>query len=117
MTEQDAGSYRLRMEGDNSGQIVIGDGNSVVVGQAAESVDVARLAEFAQAVSQAIPVLGLREERQRTAEELTRQILQAADEPGADPRRLRALGQSLRAVLEGAVAGALSAGLLAIWTP
>jgi hypothetical protein len=76
--------------------------------------DDAALRRFAEAVAQALPVLGLGDARQ-AAEALTAEIAQASAESHPDHAKLRALGRSLRAVLEGAAGDALAPGLLNLW--
>lgn len=80
-------------------------------------VDVATLARFAETVAQALPALALAPGNQQAAETLTGQIIRGASEPEPNHQRLRALGRSLRAILEGAAGNALAAGLLALWHP
>jgi hypothetical protein len=80
-------------------------------------VDFAALARFADTVAQALPVLALAPGDQQAAQTLTGQIIRAASEPKPDHPRLRALGRSLRAILEGATGNALAAGLLGLWHP
>ncbi|WP_436640503.1 hypothetical protein [Actinomadura kijaniata] len=78
--------------------------------------DAARLAEFAREVRRALPELDLPEERRAEIAFLVDRILAPAGER-PDHQRVRALGRSLRAVLEGSTAGVLSSVLLAGWTP
>ncbi|MGI8336397.1 hypothetical protein ACRYCC_41195 [Actinomadura scrupuli] len=117
MAENDRDGHYLHVGGDVSGQILVGTGNAATMGPAENAVDLSRLTEFARAVGQALPVLGVSEEQRRAAEELVREIVAGAGEPAADHRRLRTLGQSLRVIVEGAAAGALTSGLFSIWVP
>ena len=48
---------------------------------------------------------------------LTGQIVQETSQPEPDRHRLKALGGSLRAILEGAAGNALAAVLLGLWHP
>jgi hypothetical protein len=77
-------------------------------------VDSAALRRFAEAVAQALPALNLGDGEQ-AADILTAEIIKAAAGSRPDHARLRALGRSLRAVLEGAAGNALAAGLLNLW--
>lgn len=117
MTGQNDAGCHVEIGGDNSALFTIGDNNTVVQHQPVVALDTTRLAEFARAVGEALPALGLHDEQRGLAGDIAGRILREADEPGADHGRLRALGQSLRATLEGALAGALSGALLALWTP
>ena len=114
-----AGSNTVTIHGPASGLIVGSHGITQYAGHAVQSagVDVAALARFAETVAQALPALALASGDQRAAETLTGQIIRAASEPEPNRPRLRALGRSLRAILEGAAGNALAAGLLALWHP
>jgi hypothetical protein len=105
--------YEMNIDGPVSGQAVVGDGNNVVAG--GSTLDVAELRRFAEAAARALPVLELNDDGRRTAEEASAEIL-AADED-ADHGRLRALGRTLRAVLEGAGGDVLAATVLGLWSP
>jgi hypothetical protein len=107
----------LRIKGDIHGQLVIGRNNNVVMGGRADVIDLPRLTGFTEAVAQALPALALDPDRQRTARQLAAAILREAGEDRPDPSRLRELGRSLRTVVEGAAAGALTSGILAMWSP
>jgi hypothetical protein len=107
----------LDIEGDVHGQIVIGRNNRVTARGETHAVDLPRLIRFAEAVMDAVPVLRLAEDQGHTALALAADVLAAASQPEPDHRRLRAVGHSLRTIIEGAAAGALSSGLLAIWHP
>ncbi|WP_416978766.1 hypothetical protein [Streptomyces sp. T028] len=118
MTEQQDGGFHVRVEGGNTGQIIAGEHNVALQHQAATNpVDISRLTEFTRAVHQAASVLNLSPDQERELARLTTEILRTADAPDPDHSRLRTLGQSLRTVLEGAAAGALTSGLLGMWTP
>jgi integrase len=75
------------------------------------------LARFAEAVAQALPVLGLSPDDQRAAETLTDQIVKAALEPEPDDPRMKVIGGSLHAIIEGTAGNALSSVLLRLWHP
>jgi integrase len=75
------------------------------------------LVGFAEAVAQALPVLGLLPDDQRAAKTLTDQIAKAALELEPDHPRLRVLGSRLYPILEDAPDNALSAALLRLWHP
>jgi hypothetical protein len=77
-------------------------------------VDTAALRRFAEAVAQALPALNLGDSGQ-AADVLTAEIISEAAGSHPDHARLRALGRSLRAILEGAAGNALAAGLLSLW--
>ncbi|TDD63659.1 hypothetical protein [Actinomadura rubrisoli] len=98
----------------SNGQITVGDNNVVISADGEPAVDVPALAEFARAVRQALPSLDLGP-REEAARELTERLLEAVDDPEPDPGRLRALGRSLRTVLEGGAGGVLSTVLLNMW--
>jgi hypothetical protein len=114
-----AGSNTVTIHGPASGVIVGSHGITQHAGDAVQSagVDVAALARFAETVAQALPVLALAPGDQQAAQTLTGQIIRAASEPEPHHPRLRALGRSLRAILEGAAGNALAAGLLGLWHP
>jgi hypothetical protein len=80
-------------------------------------VDAAALAKFAKTVAQALPALALSTADQQAAQTLTGQIVNEASEPRPDRRRLKALGGSLRAVLEGSAGNVLAAALLGALAP
>jgi hypothetical protein len=105
--------YEMNVDGSVSGQAVVGDGNNIVAG--ASTLDVTQLKRFAEAAAQALPVLELGDDRRRAAEEASAQIL-AADE-GADHGRLRALGRTLRTVLEETAGNVLAQAVLGMWSP
>ncbi len=113
---ENAGGHRIHVGGDASGQVSIGDHNTLVNGPA-ETVDLAELSRFTEAVLQALPALGLHAADQVSAQSLATGIVRAAVEPEPDHRRLRAAGRTLRALVEGAAANALAAGLITLWTP
>ena len=110
-------SNTVTIHGPASGVIVGSHGVTQRAGHAVQSanLDVAALTRFAEAVAQALPVLALASREQEDAATLTGEIIQEASQPGPDHRRLRALGQSLRTILEGAAGNVLAAGLLALW--
>ena len=113
------GSNTVTIHGPASGVIVGSLGITQHAGDVVQSagVDVAALARFAETVAQALPALALAPGDQQVAKTLTGQIIRAASEPQPNHPRLRALGRSLRAILEGAAGNALAAGLLALWHP
>lgn len=121
MAEQTPSFTSIDINGDMPGQLVIGNGNVVSTGPPAAppdaASDAARLAEFAREVRRALPELDLPEERRAEIESLVEGILRPAGERPPDHQRVRALGQSLRTVLEGSTAGVLSSVLLAGWPP
>ena len=114
-----AGSMMVTIHGPASGVIVGSHGVTQHAGDAVESagVDVAALARFAETVAQALPALALVPVDQQAAKILTGQIIRAGSEPEPDHPKLRTLGRSLRAILEGAAGNALASGLLALWHP
>lgn len=114
-----SGSNTVTIYGPASGVIVGSRGITQHAGDAIHSdgVDVAALARFAETVAQALSVLALAPGEHQAAQTLTGEIIQAASQPEPNHPRLRALGRSLRAILEGAAGNALAAGLLALWHP
>ena len=64
-----------------------------------------------------MPALALSPADQQAAQALTGQIVKEASEPRPAHRRLKALGGSLRAILEGAAVNVLAAVLLGLWHP
>ncbi|MBM0240282.1 hypothetical protein JNW88_30030 [Micromonospora sp. ATA32] len=80
-----------------------------------EPLDIEALRKFAQATVRALPGLGLSEQQQRAASALADDIASTASQPNPDPRKLRALGRTLRTIVEGAAAGALTSGVLSLW--
>jgi hypothetical protein len=115
--QRPAASNTVTIHGPASGVIVGSHGVTQHADIAVHSadVDVAALVRFAEAVAQALPVLTLAPHEQKDAGTLTGEIIEAASQPRPDHRRLRALGQSLRTILEGAASNVLAAGLLALW--
>lgn len=103
--------------GDVSGQAILGDDNTVIMNRQAEAVDLTELVRFAKAVNEALPALGLDDQDERSAGALAGDIVDAAEGPAPDHGRLRAAGRTLRAIVEGAAANALGAGLLTLWSP
>jgi hypothetical protein len=101
--------------GDVSGQVIAGDHNTSIIGRA-EEVNLTELVAFAEAVREALPALRLDAERERTAEELTEDIIESAADSRPDHGRLREAGRTLRAIVEGAAANALAPLLLKIWS-
>jgi len=116
VSEQGGSSFKIDVGGDISGSVVFGNANVVSFGGSAP-VDVAGLIEFAREVRRALPALDLSEERRGEVADLAAAILRSAEERPADTSRLRGLGSSLRAIVEGAAAGALGTTLLSLWTP
>lgn len=112
-----AHSNAVTINGPASGVIVGSHDITQRAGDAIQqaSVDIAALTRFAEAVAQALPALALTPGEQQATGTLTSEIIQAASQPEPDHRRLRALGRSLRTVLEGAVGNVLAAGLLTLW--
>ena len=108
----DQGDRRIRVGGSVSGQVFIGDHNTVAAGES--PLNLPELVRFAQAVAEALPALRLDPGRQEEAQALTTEILAAADEPEPDRRRLRQAGRTLRTIVEGAAANSLAVGLLAL---
>lgn len=113
------GSNVVTIHGPASGVIVGSRGVTQQAGDAIQSsgVDVAALVTFAETVAQALPVLALSPGEQDAAQVLTGQIVEEASRPASDHSRLRALGGSLRTILEGAAGNALAAMLLGLWHP
>ncbi|WP_208903977.1 hypothetical protein [Streptomyces incarnatus] len=109
--------YDLRIKGDIQGQLVLGRNNEVVMGGPVGAVDLPRLTRFAEAIAQALPALDLDADQQRAVHQLTAAVLREAGENQPDHSRLREMGRSLRTVLEGAAAGALTSGILGMWSP
>jgi hypothetical protein len=112
-----AHSNTVTVNGPASGLIVGSHDITQHAGNAIQqaSIDVAALTKFAQAVAQALPALALLPEKQEAAGTLTGEIIQAASQPEPDHPKLRALGRSLRTILEGAAGNALAAVLLTLW--
>ncbi len=79
-------------------------------------VDITALLRFAQAVAPALPVLGLMPEQEQAAAAIAVEIDRLAEAPTPDHPRLRALGVTLRSIVEGAATSALAAGLTSLWT-
>jgi hypothetical protein len=109
--------YDLRIKGDIQGQLVLGRNNEVVMGGPANGVDLPRLTRFAEAIAEALPVLDLDAGQQRVVRQLAAAVLREAGEDQPDHSRLREMGRTLRTVLEGAAAGALTSGILTMWSP
>ena len=111
------GSNMVTIHGPASGVVVGSHGVTQHAGHAVRSsgVDAAGLARFAEAVAKALPALALSPGDQQAAQTLTGQIVKAASEPKPGHPRLKALGGSLRAILEGTVgrAGRCAPGTLA----
>jgi len=80
-----------------------------------QHVDIAALQRFSKAVLPALPVLGLTPEQEQAAEAIAAEIDQLADEPEPDHPKLRALGSTLRSIVEGAATSALATGLSSLW--
>ena len=114
-----AGPNTVTIHGPATGLVVGSHGVTQHAGDAVQSsgVDAAALARFAETVAQALPVLALSPDDQQAAQTLTGQIVKAASEPKPDHVRLKALGGSLRAILEGAAGNALAAVFLGLWHP
>lgn len=85
------------------------------VTQRPDTIDLAELLRFAQAVAQALPVLTLEPETQHAAEMTVSQILAAADSHEPDHPKLAALGRSLRTIIEGTATNVMTSVLLGIW--
>jgi hypothetical protein len=115
--QRSTASNSVTIHGPASGVIVGSHGVTQRAGDAVQSanVDVAALARFAEAVAQALPALALEPREAEDARTLTGEIMHTASQPRPDHRRLRALGQSLRTILEGAASNVLAAALLALW--
>jgi hypothetical protein len=114
-----AESNTVTIHGPASGVVVGSYGVTQHAGDAVQSsgVDAAALVRFAEAVAQALPALALSAGDQQAAQTITGQIVKEASEPKPDHPRLKALGGSLRAILEGAAGNALAAVLLGLWHP
>lgn len=114
-----AGANTVTIQGPASGVVVGSPGAVQHAGDVVQSsgVDVAALAKFAEAVVQALPVLALPPGDQQAVQALTGQIAKAASDPAPDHFRLKALGGSLRTIIEGAAGNVLAAALLGLWHP
>jgi hypothetical protein len=112
-------SNTVTIHGPASGVVVGSHSVTQHAGDAVQSsgVDAAALARFAEAVAQALPALALSPADQQAAQAITGQIVKESSEPRPDQRRLKALGGSLRAILEGAAGNVLAAVLLGLWHP
>lgn len=115
--QRSAAVNAVTIHGPASGVIVGSQGVTQRAGDAVQSteVDISALARFAEAVSQALPVLALAPREQHEARILTGEIIRASSQPETDHRRLKALGQSLRTILEGTAGNVLAAALLGLW--
>lgn len=117
MSEQEPRGHQVKVSGQvHQGSITVGDNNTVISSYGEPDVEVKAVADFARAVRQALPSLDLGPE-QETVRRLAEQLLEAAEAPQPDHRRLRALGQSLRTILESGIGGALGEALLNGWHP
>ena len=114
MSESEDRRHRIHVGGDVSGQFVIGDHNTTIQG-AADTVNIAELVRFAEAVADALPSLA--PDRRESAQALAAEIIGEAGGPAPDHGRLRRLGQSLRAIVEGGAGNALATAMLSLWTP
>jgi hypothetical protein len=114
-----AGANTVTIQGPASGVVVGSHGVVQHAGDVVQSsgLDVAALAKFAEAVAQALPALALPLGDQQAVQALTGQIDKAASESVSDHSRLKALGSSLRTILEGAAGNVLAAALLGLWHP
>ncbi len=81
----------------------------------AETVDIDALARLAHAAIEALPILQLGANQTREAESLASGIIEELSQPTPSHPRLRALGQTLRTILEEAAGHALGTVLLGIW--
>jgi len=115
--QRSTASNTVTIHGPASGVIVGSHDVTQRSGDAVQSanVDVAALARFAEAVAQALPALALESHETASARSLAGEIIQTASQPRPDHRRLRALGQSLRTILEDAAGNVLAATLMALW--
>jgi hypothetical protein len=109
-----AQSNAVTINGPASGVIVGSHGITQHAGDAIHqaSLDIAALTRFAEAVAQALPALALGPGQWQAVGTLTGEIIQAASQPEPDHPTLKALGRSLRTILEGAAGNVLAAGLL-----
>ncbi|MFC0039855.1 hypothetical protein [Actinomadura rayongensis] len=113
MTEREPRGHRVRIDGPvQRAQIVVGDGNDVVMNAAGD--DTEALAAFARTVRDRLPELDLGPSED-IARQIAERIVAEAQEPAPDRGRLRALGNSLRAVLEGGAGGVVTAALMNLW--
>lgn len=114
-----AGSNMVTIQAPVSGLVVGSNDVTQYTGDAVQSsgADVSALAKFAETVAQALPALALAPGDQQAAQVLTGQIVEAASEPKPDHRKLKALGCTLRTILEGAAGNALASVLLGLWHP
>lgn len=114
-----AGSNTVTIQAPVSGLVVGSNGVTQHTGDAVQSggADVNALAKFAETVAQALPALALAPEEQQAAQVLTGEIVKAASEPKPDHPRLKALGCTLRTILEGAAGNVLATVLLGLWHP
>ncbi|MFC5749794.1 hypothetical protein [Actinomadura rugatobispora] len=110
MAERD--DYDVHIGGSVSGQLAIGPNNTQI---SETTIDVPALTNFTEAVAQALPTLGLTEEDGERARRLIEEIAETTRRPRPDHARLRALGLSLRTILESAAGSALIPVLQALW--
>lgn len=105
------------IHGPASGVVVGSHGVAQRTGDITQSsgIDVDALLRFAQAAAQALPGLALAPREHEEVVALTGEIIRASSQPAKDHSRLRALGQSLRTVLEGTAGNVLAAALLGLW--
>lgn len=85
-----------------------------------ETVDITGLVRFTKAVAEALPSLPIPDSEKPIAGAIATEILGEADKPGPDHPKLKALGNTLQAMVEGAAnsaGSALAAGLLTLWHP
>lgn len=104
--------YDVHIGGSVSGQVAIGPNNTLA---SSTTVDVPALTRFTEAVDQALPTLELDAERREQALGLIEEITRTARQPEPDHARLRALGMSLRTILESAAGSALIPALQVLW--
>ncbi|MGW3426263.1 hypothetical protein [Streptomyces phaeochromogenes] len=116
MNQSQPDRYNVRTR-NVTGQVVVGRDNTVTTSSVDTPVDLSELLRFAEAVIQAFPALALTANQQQVVQTIAAEIQQAANQVEPNHGRLRQLGQSLRTVLEGGAAGALSSGLLSLWSP
>ncbi len=77
--------------------------------------DIAALLRFTQAAAPALPQLGLAPAQVQAASVIAAEIDQLAQASAPDHPKMRALGLTLRSIVETAASSALAAGLTSLW--
>jgi hypothetical protein len=100
----------------NGDNVVVDSSNFTQVSNK-QMVDVESLRDFAEAVLHQLPRLGVDADRVELAEQTATEIIELADQSEPSHSKLRALGRTLRAIVEGAAGNVLASVLLGMWHP